>query len=220
VPTGIEPYTTYERGWIVRVQPPRFAPGSSAQPRSLLLLHGWTGDENVMWIFTRSLPENYWIFAPRGPVPAEEGGYGWLPREENWPSLASFQGIADALLDAFRHWAARVHAPREPFDVMGFSQGAAMACALAAYHPQPVNRVVALAGFLPKDDPMPGRYSGLRGKKIYIAHGTQDDTVPVEMAQESVRTLQSVDANVTYCESSVGHKLSADCLKGLEDFMK
>jgi phospholipase/carboxylesterase len=222
VPTAIEPYTTYERGWIVRIQPPRFDPASAdqrTQPRSLLLLHGWTGDETVMWIFTRNLTENYWIFAPRAPVPAPEGGYGWVPREQDWPELAEFQGISDALLDAFRHWASRVHAPRDHFDVMGFSQGAAMAYALAAYHPQPVNRVVALAGFLPPVDSLPGRYSELHGKKVYVAHGTQDETVPVGMAQEAVRTLQSVDAQVTYCESDVGHKLSAGCLRGLEGFL-
>lgn len=224
MPTEIEPYTTYERGWIVRVRPPRFSPESSGQerlqPRSLLLLHGWTGDENVMWVFTRNLPENYWIFAPRAPVPAVDGGYGWLPREEGFPNLADFQGIADALLDAFRHWANRVHAPRDPFDVMGFSQGAAMAYALAAYHPLPVKHLVALAGFLPPDNPMPGRYSELRGKKIYIAHGTQDETVPVTLAQEAKRTLQAAGADVTYCESEVGHKLSAECLKGLEEFLR
>ncbi len=173
-----------------------------------------------MWIFTRNLPENYWIFAPRGPVPALEGGYGWLPREEDLPQLGDFPGISDALLDAFRHWAARVRAPREPFDVMGFSQGAMMTYALAALHPQQINRLVALAGLLPLDQPMPGRYTALHGKKVYVAHGTQDDTVPINMAQEAVQTLQSVGAEVTYCESDTGHKLSLDCLRGLEGFLK
>ncbi len=194
-------------------------PGAEGPERSILLLHGWTGDEKVMWIFTRNLPGNYWLFAPRAPIPADEGGYGWIPHEGGWPELADFRGIAEALLDAFRHWAGRVHAPREPFDVMGFSQGAAMAYALAAYYPHQINRLVALAGFLPPDDPMPGRYSALNGKKIYIAHGVKDETVPVEFAQQAVRTLQSVGAQVTYCESDVGHKLSADCLRGLEKFL-
>ncbi|RPJ52081.1 MAG: hypothetical protein EHM21_01140, partial [Chloroflexi bacterium] len=89
-----------------------------------------------------------------------------------------------------------------------------------AYHPQPVSHLVALAGFLPPDEPMPGRYSTLRGKKIYIAHGAKDETVPVVMAQEAARTLQALEADVTYCESDVGHKLSAECLRGLEDFLR
>ncbi len=223
MPTGNEPYTTYDRGWIIRVQPPKTsAENANAAPRILLLLHGWTGDETVMWIFTRSLPEDYWIFAPRGPVPAAEGGYGWMPRDEStesWPVLADFKGIADALLDAFQHWTHQAHLPRVPFDVMGFSQGAAMSYALAAYYPHLIKRVIALAGFLPRSESVPGPYRALNGKNIYIAHGTKDDTVPLHFATEAVRILESAGAQVTYCESDVGHKLSASCLRGLDIFL-
>ncbi len=229
MPTANEPYTTYDRGWIVRIQPPRSvpqnsttgqAPSETGKDRHLLLLHGWTGDETVMWIFARNLPGNYWIFSPRAPVPAPEGGYGWLPHDGGWPRLADFQGIAEALLGAFRHWTGNLRTPFMPFDVMGFSQGAAMAYALAAYYPQQVNRVVALAGFLPPDENLPGHYQALQGKKVYIAHGTRDDTVPVQMAQQAVQFLQGIGAQVTYCESDTGHELSAGCLHGLEAFLQ
>lgn len=194
--------------------------GDQTAATPLVLLHGWTGDETVMWIFARNLHENAWIFAPRGPIHSQGGGYGWLPRENGWPPLADFAPAAEALITEIRHLTADVHAPQGPFDLMGFSQGAAMAYAVAALYPQQVRRVVALAGFLPQDDPKPGRYSALRGKQFYIAHGTQDDTVPIEMAQEAVRFLQPLGVQVTYCESDVGHKLSASCLRGLEVFLK
>jgi phospholipase/carboxylesterase len=172
-----------------------------------------------MWIFTRGLPQDHWIFAPRAPVPAPGGGYGWLPHEEGWPGLADFQDIAGKLASALQQWARDAQAPSEPFDIIGFSQGAAMAYALAAYFPQQVNQVVALAGFLPPDAALSGRYSLLSGKKIYVAHGTKDQTIPVHKAQEAVQVLQSVGAEVLYCESSAGHKLSMNCLKGLEAFL-
>lgn len=94
-----------------------------------------------------------------------------------------------------------------------------MAYALAAFYPQRVHRVIALAGFLPLEETLPGRYAAARGKKIYVAHGTQDETVPVSLAQEAVRTLQDAGAEVVYCESEVGHKLSAPCLRGLTQFV-
>ncbi len=229
MPTENEPTTIYERGWVVRIQSPRSASkdGETGQPgaetrvpaRSLLLLHGWTGDETVMWIFTRGVPASYWIFAPRAPVQAPEGGYGWVLREDGWPRLDQFKDVAGTLLASFRRWAVDRDAPQEPFDVMGFSQGAAMAYALAAYYPQQVNRIIALAGFLPNGETLPGSYRGLGGKKIYIAHGVKDETVPVQMAQQAVRNLQAVGAQVTYCESEVGHKLSINCLRGLETFL-
>ena len=49
-------------GWTLRVRA-----SDSPNPRLLLLLHGWTGDENSMWVFARGLSPNYWIVAPRAP---------------------------------------------------------------------------------------------------------------------------------------------------------
>jgi phospholipase/carboxylesterase len=219
MPTENETASINDGDWIVRVKPPE----QTANTRTMLLIHGWTGNETVMWIFTNRLPKNYWLFAPRAPVPAG-GGYAWLPHDGGWPTLEDFTAPAEALLQAFARWAEQAGAPHDTFDVMGFSQGAAMAYALAALYPHKVNRVLALAGFLPRDDQggephTPGRYAALKGKDIYIAHGSQDDIVPVRMAEEAVQTLQTAGAQVTYCASDTGHKLSASCLRGLEEFI-
>lgn len=208
------PYEIKDGEWIVRVRQPNEA-GSS---RTVLMLHGLTGDETVMWIFAHSLPRDAWLFAPRAPLSAPGGGFSWLARTGEWPTLEDFSSSAADLIEAFSRWSAQTGAPGESFDVMGFSQGAALSYALAAFYPQRVNRVIALAGFLPIEDPLPGRYSSLNGKKVYIAHGAKDATVPVEKARQAVSVLQTAGCDVTYCESEVGHKLSAACLKGLEAF--
>ena len=216
MPAVNEPYTTYDRGWMLRVRKPMH----NNNPRVLLLLHGWTGDETVMWIFTRSVPDNFWILAPRGPVQAPEKGYGWLPNHTRLPKLQDFEQIAHSLHQAINHWSADLHLPAQPVDVMGFSQGAAMAYALTAFYPQQVDRVIALAGFLPQDETLPGRYTALKGKPVYVAHGTLDETIPIALAHNAVQTLQLAGADVTYCESEVGHKMGAGCLRGLTEFME
>ena len=95
MPTPNEPYTIYDRGWVVRIQPPT----KSGPHRVLLLLHGWTGDETVMWVFTRSLPTNYWILAPRGPVKTPLKGYGWAMVEPDQP-----QRFVNDQLGSSRGW--------------------------------------------------------------------------------------------------------------------
>ena len=65
----------------------------------------------------------------------------------------------------------------------------------------------------------PGRIRRvLAGKHFFVAHGTQDNLVPVERARESIELLEQAGAQVTFCEAEVGHKVSADCLRGLESF--
>jgi phospholipase/carboxylesterase len=186
----------------------------------MLLLHGWTGDETVMWIFARKVPSNYWLFAPRAPLTADIGGYAWLPHTGSWPRLVEFETIAGELAAAFQRWAKNAGAPDDVFDVMGFSQGAAMAYALGAYLPQQIGRIAALAGFLPEDTRSGQPYPEYSGKEVYIAHGNRDNIVPVKKAEEAVQTLQNAGAAITYCASDVAHKLSVDCLHGLGEFFE
>lgn len=220
MPTATEPYAIEQDGWTVRVQPP-------AEPETagvILLLHGWTGDERVMWVFTRALAGRFWLFAPRAPLPAVPGGYGWIPHGgQGWPALEDFEQVTGSLLSAFDGWAEYIRLPaaarERPLHLMGFSQGAAMSFATAAYHPQRTGCVAALAGFLPRRANSEGGWEpAFRGRSVYVAHGSRDEIVPVRMAYETVREMQAAGADVTFCESDVGHKLSADCLKGLESF--
>ena len=206
-------------GWTVRLQ----QPADHSVTRALLLLHGWTGDETVMWIFTRKLAPNYWIFAPRGPVKAPGGGYGWTSHDSaDRYSLASLEPVVHRLAQSIPVWMEQAGLPSSaanlPFDLMGFSQGAVMSFAVQAFYPERVRRVAALAGFFPAAGERADLLDSFQGKQVYIAHGTQDETVPVEKAQEAVRLLQQHGADVTYCESETGHKLSAPCLRGLEAF--
>jgi phospholipase/carboxylesterase len=85
-------------------------------------------------------------------------------------------------------------------------------------HPERINAVVGLSGFLP-DGVMPYiREHPLIDKPIFVTHGTQDELVPIERARRSVELLQEAGAQVTFCEDDVGHKLSADCFQGMQRF--
>lgn len=66
-------YTAKYRELVMKIQIPE---GEGPHP-VLLLLHGWTGDENVMWIFASRLPGNYLMISPRGLYKSPLGGYAW-----------------------------------------------------------------------------------------------------------------------------------------------
>ncbi len=60
----------------------------------------------------------------------------------------------------------------------------------------------------------------LAGKSCFMAHGTQDELVPVARARQARQTLLEAGAKVTYCEDDVGHKLSASCFRGMGKFFE
>ncbi|MFM8425909.1 MAG: alpha/beta hydrolase, partial [Chloroflexota bacterium] len=105
------------------------------------------------------------------------------------------------------------------FDAIGFSQGAAMVNVLGMLYPKRVRKMGVLAGFVPSglDEFVSQRV--LAGKHIFVAHGTQDEMVPIDRARASMQLLEQAGASITYCEDEVGHKLSSNCLRALEEYL-
>jgi phospholipase/carboxylesterase len=106
-----------------------------------------------------------------------------------------------------------------PVTLVGFSQGAALAYAYTLVYPEKVSRTAGLAGFLPAGAERYFAGCPLSGKQIFIAHGTRDDTVPIGAAERAVHGLEEAGAQVEYCTSDMGHKLSSRCLHSLEQFI-
>jgi phospholipase/carboxylesterase len=204
--------------WTLRVRA-----SDSPNPRLLVLIHGWTGDENSMWVFTRALSPTYWMIAPRAPHPAEPSGFSWRPPQppvSGRPNLEAFHHAAGALINLVDDYAASVKLDASQFDLMGFSQGAAMVNVVGMYYPQRVRKMGVLAGFIPSGMEEIIARKPLAGKNIFVAHGTQDQLVPIDRARASIELLEQAGAQITYCEDDVAHKLSANCLRALETYLK
>jgi len=185
-----------------------------------LLLHGWTGDENAMWVFANRLPKNALLVAPRGLYPTTLGGYGWQPTlGRTWPELEDFRPAMEALWDLLipKNFPT---ADGRPIRLAGFSQGAALSYSLALAYPQRVEALAGLSGFAPEGVEQLVKEQPLAGKSCFMAHGTQDELVPVARARQARQTLLDAGAKVTYCEDDVGHKLSASCFRGMGKFFE
>jgi len=215
VQTVIDTELIQYEGWALRVR-------SSQNPKRLLLLiHGLSGDENSMWVFARDLPAHYWMVAPRAPHTAEPSGYSWRsPQFEtlDGPSLEQLKQSAEALIRLVDAYSASAEIDAGTFDVMGFSQGAAMSNALAFLYPHRIRKTGILAGFVPGGLEELVTQRPLEGKPFFVAHGTKDETVTVERARASIALLEQAGAQVTYCEDEVGHKVSVNCLNALKKF--
>jgi phospholipase/carboxylesterase len=224
------------KDWVIRARAPLKDLSLGPIP-VVMFLHGWTGDENVTWVFAPRIPEQYLILAPRGIYGSSMGGYGWHPdREEGWPAIDDFRGAVARLLELLdelplagrsnlngsdkKIWKALAEADFSKIGLVGFSQGAALAYTFSLLHPERVNQIAGLAGFMPEGAEELVASRPLAGKTIFVTHGIRDDRVPVDKARRSVELLEQAGAEVTYCEEDVGHKLSASCFKSLGAYYK
>jgi len=203
--------------WTLRIRKT-----THSSPRLLLMIHGFTGDENSMWVFARDLPTRYWIVAPRAPYITEPSGFSWRPPLAGTlsrPSLEQLQSAAEALIKLVDAYQLSAKLDARVFDVMGFSQGAAMSNLLAFLYPQRIRKTGILAGFVPSGLEELIAQRPLEGKPFFVAHGIHDQTVPVDRARASIEILEQAGARVTYCEDEVGHKVSLNCLRALRSFL-
>jgi phospholipase/carboxylesterase len=216
VPIETEFITITEPGWVVRIMPSQ-SPAESAQP--LVLIHGLTGDERSMWVFTHKLPRSYYIFAPRAPMIAEEGGYSWVDvHAGNRSRFEEYAAMADLLINRVISWVNSFKVRSHHINLIGFSQGAALCYVISVLHPDRVGKIACLSGFLPTLPENGIKPGTLNGKAFFIAHGCMDELVPVEEARTAASIIKKAGAKVIYCEDDVGHKLGLSCFNGLEQF--
>lgn len=212
-----QPQETTIKDWIFRIKTPSH---KSEQPKFMLLLHGHLGNEKSMWILTNRLPESYTYIAPRAPVKTGENQYSWHEISTQWPSLDHYKDLVDQLLDRLTSWSNNNDLECESFDVMGFSQGAVMAYALTFLYPEKIGKIAALASFIPQSWKPEIDSKSIKNKSFFIAHGTEDEIIPIEKASKAASWLEDRGADVTFCKANIGHKISADCFKGLGKFFE
>jgi phospholipase/carboxylesterase len=197
------------------------------QPKVLVMIHGITGDEDSMWVFGRKFSTSYLILSPRAPFPAPSFGYSWrdvtkypLQTDFGLPALHMLKSSADDLIQLIDQYTASLKIEAHQFDVVGFSQGGAMVSLLGMLYPNRINKIGILAGFVPSglDEYIDNK--SLAGKNIFVAHGTKDETVRIDRAYTSIELLKQAGAEVNFVEDEVGHKLGANGMKALEEYLQ
>jgi phospholipase/carboxylesterase len=180
----------------------RERPASGEAAGALVLLHGRGADENDLFPLLDQLDPERRLhgYTPRGPLSLPPGGAHWYvlggigtPERETFS--ASFEALAE-FLDGL---------PYERLVLGGFSQGCAMAYALALFQGRPrPDALLAMSGFIPSVEgyeldlapPFP---------RIAIVHGVFDQVIPVQWGRAGRDALEAAGADVLYRESPIEH---------------
>lgn len=183
--------------------------------RLLVVLHGYGDDVTLLPAAVQAnRPLRLWdVAAPTGPTRCAVGR-AWFPSapEDDGPPLVD---VLDALAEAVSQACANHALDSRRVAVLGWSQGAATALALAlrsANGRQPEWRphmVVGLAAWLVNE---PGVTFDLgaaarRGTAVGLVHGSLDDVVPVAQGRSTFRALERHGLDVNWIERHAGHDL-------------
>lgn len=182
-------------------------------PSLLVGLHGYDDHPSRLERALASLPAAAGLprLVPSGPVRTPEG-YGWFGPDPN--GLADTSPPLSRTLDRLEAQVvdACAAAQVDPAGavVVGYSQGAATALALALRRGarwRPV-AVGAVAAWLLHDPSVEWALADAAGHtEVLLVHGEQDEVVPVVQGRSARRTLERHGLEVTWVEHAGGHDL-------------
>jgi len=198
-------------GLTARLRPPIV----DIDPLMVLLVHGWTGDEQSMGVFARSMPKNCWLVAPRAPFATEDGGYSWVesPHSLDVP-FEEFVLSANRLVE----WVDRLDeipvSVRQQFHLVGFSQGAALCYTLALTYPHRTTRLADYPGSCHPVLKKPLQDNPFKGNPAWLPMGLKINAFPSRLPGKPYgcwrwRELPSITVKTAWGTKSAQHVSSA-----------
>ena len=199
--------TTEPINLVHKVVNPR-AEGDARAP-ALVLIHGRGTDENDLMSLAPRFDPRLFLVSVRAPYTFPYGGYTWYnSREAGAPDPSTFQK-SHARLRKFIELLPRLYAvDRRQIYVMGFSMGAVMAYGLGLTIHERLAGVIAHSGYVPETGGMNLRWEEISGNPFFVAHGVNDQVIPVNFGRRAQELLQKAQVNLTYREYPFGHEIN------------
>ena len=180
----------------------------------LLLLHGYGSNEEDLFSFATELPDEYYVISARAPHTMQYGSYAWyaINFDENQNKFSDNEQakVSRDLITTFIDELIVTY-PIDTNNIIltGFSQGAILSYAVALSHPEKIQKVVALSGYI--SEPIfeeSYKNNDFSNLKIFASHGTVDQVIPVDWARKTKPFLDHLNIKSTYKEYPIGHGVS------------
>lgn len=185
---------------------------------TVVMLHGRYGNEDVMWVFGRTLPKNWLVVSPRAHL-AEQDGFSWvLQKEGQWPTIEDFSEAAEVIGKFVQALPELYQADPAHIYLMGFSQGAAASFATAVSHPGLVQGIASLVGFMPTNTAQLNIAASLHDLPVFMSVGKKDPLIPHEVALACAQTVRMAGADLEFHDYDTGHKLNKQGIQDLTDW--
>ena len=209
--------------WVERVLESR-EPPTSGKPPLVVMLHGIGADENDLFPLAGEIDKRFKVVSLRAPYDYHTG-HAWF-RIDFGPGGAMKPDVAQAratLGDLVRWIAAapeRLRVDPARVFLLGFSQGAMMSIGVLRTAPERLAGVVALSGrgdeelfevAAPRD--------AIARVPLLVAHGTDDDVLPIENGRRTRDLFQGLSRDFTYREFPVRHGIDHEEMVVVEGWL-
>jgi phospholipase/carboxylesterase len=188
------------------VREPKIA---SQKPPLLLLLHGYGSNKEDLFSFADELPDDLLIVSAQAPLSIGNGGYAWYSinfddTNGKFSDLKEAKQSIDEIANFIEEIKIKYNTNPDKTFLLGFSQGAILSYSLSFFHPNKIQHILALSGYI-NTELLPENISSEIKTDYYCSHGSVDQVLPVEWARNSKPFLDNLGFQNEYSEYNVGH---------------
>ena len=191
----------------------RPATAGTPRPWLLVLMHGVGSNEQDLFGLSAHIPERFHVLSLRAPHRMGPGSHAWFDfsvepggaRRINEEQEAASRALVVQTVDAA---SAQLGIPPERVVVGGFSQGGIMALSLLLTRPDLLQAAMVWhSRLLAQVVPLQAPPDALRGKQLWLSHGTHDNVIPLAHAQAIAQHMAPLPVSVTYREFPGAHEI-------------
>lgn len=197
----------------------------SEHPPVLILLHGVGSNEQDLFSFVHQLPEKYLVISARGPISIGGNHFAWYQVDfSTGKPVFNFQQEENSrvtLIKFITQIIEKYSADPNEIYLCGFSQGAIMSYSIGLTRPDLIKGIAVMSGRLLEEiKPSIASQDKLQQLKVFISHGTNDSTLPINYARQSLAYLNLINIHPTYKEYQEGHGINHQMLTDLINWLK
>lgn len=200
---------------------------------SVIWLHGLGADGHDFAPIVPELVRPHWpairfVFphAPKRPVSINNGMpmRAWYDIVSlDFRSRADATGVAESVVQV-EELIAREQARGIPLGrilLAGFSQGGAITLSAGLRRRQPLAGLIALSTYLPEVDAAAAQLAeGATAQPVFMAHGSGDPVIPVQIAEHSMQVLGQLGFGVEWHRYPMAHQVCAEEIQALGDWLQ
>ncbi len=180
-------------------------------PPLLIMLHGYGSNEHDLFSFANELPDELLIVSAKAPLTLMPNSHAWYTIhldniEGKFSDIPEAIKARDTIATFIDELKTTYKVASHNTFLLGFSQGTILSYAVALNYPEKVQHVVALSGYI-NDELSPETFDSSNYKNLdfFISHGTVDQVLPLEWAQNAPPFLSNLNIKNSYKEYPVGH---------------
>jgi phospholipase/carboxylesterase len=192
-----------------------YEPSGAGPHPTILTLHGRGANAfDLLGLAPYLCNGKFLMICPQGPLETPIGpgafGYAWYPMSMGGlPDISAILSSRKKLQEFLDECLNRYPIDAKKLAVLGFSQGGVMVYSLVLSNPERFAGLAVLSSWLPKElIPELSIREAVQSLPTIVQHGSQDQMIEVQRAQDSVEQLRALRVPLTYREYDMGHEIT------------